>query len=279
MNPYRIYRDEAADALRRQATATHYGSFVAMPFLESDDYRSRRVFETVIAAAVEEANRLGGLPRSFAPARRVDEPKGAVVITEEIVLGILESHIFIADLTLQNPGVVLETGIALGTKPNRQVVLISQHSPTELHFDLRANHVITYGASGAISEIAVAICSAARHFEEQVKRFLLDVQKRLSPESLAALAWYASIQQKNLHYSLHTGSRGPNFDDSDGPRRFDAATSELRARDLIWTDYAVGAGPHGNDAFGMHATDFGWMIIESIWPSMRKPKGAKVGAA
>lgn len=277
MNPYRIYRDEAAHALRRQATATQYGSFVAMPFREGVFYRSRNIFRRIISAAVDEANSRGELPRQFAPPQRVDRPQGAVVITEKIVLGILESHIFIADLTFQNPGVVLETGIAMGTKPNSQIVLITQHSPAKLHFDLKANNVVRYDPKGPASPIADAICSAAHHFEEQVKRFLVDVRKRLSPESLAALQWYGTIQQKNVHYSLHAGSRGPNFPEPDGVRRFDAATAELRSKDLLWTDYVVGASPIG-DAFGMHATEFGWAIIESVWPNLPRPNGAKVAA-
>lgn len=278
MNPYRIYRDEWAGALRRQATATHYASFVAMPFRESSSYRSHKIFQTVISAAVEEANNRGGLPRTFSVPQRVDRPQGAVVITEEIVLGILESHIFIADLTFQNPGVVLETGIALGTKANRQIVLISQGSLAKLHFDLKSNNVVKYRKNGPVSAIADAIRSAAQHFEAQVKRFLVDARTRLSPESHAALLWYATIQQQNLHYSLHADSRGPNFVGPDGPRRFDTATAELRSRDLLWTDYAAGAAPGGGDAFGMHATDFGWAIIESIWPHLPRPKGAKIAA-
>ncbi len=277
MNPYRIYRDEAADALRRQATAASYGSFVAMPFREGFFYRSRKIFQTVISAAVEEANTRGGLPRTFSPPRRVDRPQGAVVIAEEIVLGILESHIFIADLTFQNAGVVLETGIAFGTKPNRQIVLITQQNPTKLHFNLKANNVIPYRPKRTVSRIADAVHAAAQHYEEQVSRYLVDVQKRLSPESLVALLHYATIQQENVHYSLHSGNRGPNFADADGARRFDAATAELRGKDLLWTDYVVGAAPFG-DAYGMHATEFGWVIIESIWSHLPSPEGAKVSA-
>lgn len=279
MNPYRIYRDEAADALRRQATAAAYSSFVAMPFGDTASYQSRTVFESVISAAVAEADRRGGLPRSFAPPHRVDRPQGAVVLTEEIVLGILESHIFIADLTLQNTGVVLETGIAFGTKPNRQIVLITQESFDELHFDLKANYVTQYQPTAPVTAISEAIYSAAQHYEEQVKRFLVDVRHRLSPHSLAALLHFATVQQDNVHISLHPDNRGPNFSKGpEGAQRFDAATAELRAKDLLWTDYAVGAAPHG-DAFGMHATAFGWLIIESLWPHLPRPKDAKVSPA
>jgi hypothetical protein len=249
-----------------------------MPFRESFSYRSRKIFQTVITAAVAEANSRGGLPRSFAPPHRVDRPQGAVVITEKIVLGILESHVFIADLTLHNPGVILETGIAFGTKPNNQIVLITQHSFAKLHFDLKANQVTRYRPKGPISAIADAIHSAAQHYEEQVKRFLVDVRHRLSPHSLAALLHFANVQQLNVHYSLHPDNRGPNFTGPEGARRFDAATAELRNKDLLWTDYAVAAAPHG-DAYGMHATAFGWLIIQSLWPHLPRPDGAKVSPA
>lgn len=279
MNPYRIYRDEAADALRRQATADSYSSFVAMPFGDTASYRSRTIFESVICAAVAEADKRGGLPRSFAAPRRVDQPQGAVVLTEEIVLGILESHIFIGDLTGQNTGVVLEAGVAFGTKPNRQIVLVTQESFEKLHFDLKANYVTQYQPEGPVTAIADAIYSAAQHYEEQVKRFLVDVRHRLSPHSLAALLYFAAVQQENIHISLHPKNRGPNFQDgSEGAQRLEAATAELRSKDLLWTDYAVGAAPHG-DAFGMHATAFGWLIIESLWPHLPRPKDAKVSPA
>jgi hypothetical protein len=249
-----------------------------MPFRDTWSYRSRKIFETVITAAVKEADRRGGLPRSFAPPHRVDQPQGAVVLTDEIVLGILECHIFIADLTLHNTGVVLESGIAFGTKPNRQIVLLTQQSFAKLHFDLKANHVTRYHPKGPISPIADAIYSAAEHYEQQVKRYLVDVRHRLSPGSLAALLHFASVQQKSIHNSLHPDSRGPNFAGPDGALRFDAATTELRAKDLLWTDYALGAAPHG-DAFGMHATAFGWLIIESLWPELPRPAAAKVSPA
>ncbi len=135
-----------------------------------------------------------------------------------------------------------------------------------------------YRPKGPVSAIADAIYSASQHYEQQVKRFLVDVRHRQSPESIAALLHFATVQQQNVHYSLHSGNRGVNFVGHDGARRFDAATAELRTKDLLWTDYAVGATPHG-DAFGMHATAFGWLIIESLWPHLPRPDGAKVSPA
>lgn len=270
MNPYTIYRDEWADALRVQVTAPAYTSFVAMPFQERFSYRSREILCEVICGAVEDANRRGKhLPRMFAVPERVDVPAGAVVITEEIVRRILNSHVFIADLTFQNAGVILETGIALGTKPNSQLVLITQGSHEELHFDLRNNHVISYNPKGSVSEIAGALVAAAESFEAQAERHVGSVTRRLSPEAILALNWYGRLQRDNRDASLHAGNLGPYFTGDGARQTFDRATAELRDRDLLWTDYAVGAVP-GGDAFGMHATELGWAVIERMWVDLRR---------
>lgn len=271
MNPYRIYRDEWARALAVQTTATKYRTFVAMPFQERFSYRSREILSGVIGAAVDEANRRGQTPRQFDIPERIDVPMGAAVITEEIILRILESHIFMADLTFENAGVLLETGIALGTKPNRQIILITQGSHGDLHFDLRNNHVISYKPDGSVADVAEALIAGALYFENQVQHYVSAVTRRLSPEAIVALNWYGQIQRQHPAMSLHAGNPGSHFDGPDGRSRFDMATRELRDKDLLWTDYAVGAVPSG-DAFGMHATELGWLVIENMWIDLRRPK-------
>ena len=271
MNPYRIYRDEWARALAVQTTAKKYRTFVAMPFQERFSYRSREIFSGVIGAAVAEANRRGEMPRQFDIPERIDVPMGAAVITEEIVLRILESHIFMADVTFENAGVLLETGIALGTKPNQQIILITQGSHGDLHFDLRNNHVISYNPDGSVAELAEALIAGARYFEGQAQHHVRAVTRRLSPEAILALNWYGQIQRQHQAMSLHAGNPGPHFTGPDGRSRFDTATRELRDRDLLWTDYAVDAIP-GGDAFGMHATELGWLVIENMWSDLRRPK-------
>lgn len=273
MEPYRIYRDEWARALAVQTTAPQYKTFVAMPFQERFSYRSREILCMVLGGAVDEANRRAEARRVFAPPQRTDVPMGAAVVTEEIALRILESHFFLADLTFENAGVLLETGIAMGTKPNKQIILITQGALDDLHFDLRNNNVISYNPSGSIVEIAQALISAAKYFEEQVERHILAVTRRLSPEAILALKWYGQRQRLHGAASLHAADLSPYFAGEDGRARFDGATRELRDRDLLWTDYAVGAIP-GGDAFGMHATELGWCIIENMWPDLRRSKGA-----
>jgi hypothetical protein len=246
MNPYRIYRDEWARALAAQTTATRYKTFVAMPFQERFSYRSREILCTVIGAAVDEANRRAERPRMFARPERIDMPMGAAVITEEIVLRILESHFFLADVTFENSGVLLEIGIALGTKPNRQIIIITQGLHGDLHFDLRNNNVISYNPSGSVAEIAEALIAGARYFEGQVQHYVRAVTRQLSPEAILALNWYGRLQRENRAWSLHAENLGPHFNGTDGRLRFDTATRELREKDLLWTDYAVGAIPGGD---------------------------------
>jgi hypothetical protein len=274
MNPYRIYRDEWARALARQLTAAKYDTFVAMPFTEHFSYRSKEVLTSVIGAAIETANKRAQAKRPFASPERVDLPMGATVITEEIVKRILNCHIFLADVTFENAGVLLETGVALGVKPNRQIVLITQGSHSDLHFDVRNNNVIRYSPDGSVNRLADALLRAAAAFEEQVAHHVEAVTRRLSPEAIIALNYYGKIQRLHWANSLHSESRGPHFQGPDGPARFAAATAELREKDLVWTDYKVGAVP-GGDAFGMHATEFGWAVIEMMWPALRRESGSK----
>jgi len=270
MNPYRIYRDEWARALSGQSKAEAYASFVAMPFLEHFSYRSRDVLTGVIGAAINEANRRGETKRQFAMPDRVDVPGGATPITDAIVQGIIESHFFIGDVTFENPGVLLETGIALGTKPADQIILITQGSYSDLHFDLRNNRVLSYSPGGEVASLASGLIAAATYFEAHVDQQVTSVTKRLSPEAILALNWYGRIQRDHgPAASLHAGAIGPYFEGPDGRTRFDGAVRELRDRDLVWTDYKVGAIP-GGDAYGIHATELGWLVIEHMWVDLRR---------
>ena len=85
-----------------------------MPFRDQFSYRSDRVFADVIEAAVAET-RAAGLTRQFAKPIRADKlTPNASEITDDIVEAILNSHFFLADLTLANQGVLVELGVALG---------------------------------------------------------------------------------------------------------------------------------------------------------------------
>jgi hypothetical protein len=167
MNPQRIYEQHRDDALASLITAERYKTFVAMPFRQRFSYRQKEIYENVIKAAAEKANALGLAERGFDPPKRTDDiGLPAAVITEEIVVQILESHFFMADLTNENPGVLLETGIALGLKANTQIILITQDNLTDLHFDLRNNNIISYNPPDAVETIGKALITCAQAFEK-----------------------------------------------------------------------------------------------------------------
>jgi hypothetical protein len=272
MNPDRIYRQYRDDALAKQITAAEYNTFVAMPFRDSFSYRSKKIYEEVIRGAAKHANKLKKTERQFALPMRIDsEPETAVVITEEIVVKILESHLFIGDLTFGNPGVLLEVGVSFGLKPNKQVILIMQGDLKELHFDIRNNTVICYDQPDAIERIANALIAGANAFESDCELYISSITRTLSADAILCLNWYGRMRRDipGQMTSLHFGTIPNNFDGDQN--RFQGATRELLSRYLIWTDYNVGGIP-GGDEWGMHATELGWAVIEYLWPVLKRPK-------
>jgi len=273
MNPDRLYSQYREDMLAKQITSDEYSIFVAMPFQERYSYPSRNIFEKIIEASVLTANSLLETGRKFAMPRRVDdEPGVAGVITEDIVVRILECHIFFADLTSQNAGVLLETGVAFGLKPNNQIILITQDDLNTLHFDLRNNRVIRYTDEDSTKQIGEALKSSVNSFEIDIKSYIHSIQKTLSPDSIMCLNYYGRLRRDHPHdaYSLHLGVAQHCLGELDAVGRFNNATRELLSRKLIWTDYSVGAIP-GGDAFGMHATELGWALIENMWSNLKRP--------
>lgn len=273
MNPDRIYRQYRDEALAKQITAAEYSTFVAMPFAERYSYRSKEIYSNVIQLAADCANRKGTTPRRFAQPKRVDDGSGtAIVITEEIVVRILESHLFIADLTFENPGVVLETGIAMGLKSNRQVILITQGDLKDLHFDLRNNNILRYNHPGSVEQIADALIAGANAFESDCQLYIKSVSESLSADATLCLNAYGRLcrDSPGQLVSLHRGHSKQIYRSHDTAEfRYESATRELLDRRLLWTDYKVGAVP-GGDAYGMHATDLGWAFIEHMWRDLRR---------
>ncbi len=271
MNPDRIYRQYRDDALAKQITASKYSTFVAMPFRDQFSYRSSTVYSDVIQKAAERANEKNSALRRFAQPKRVDDQAGtARVITEEIIVQILESHIFLADLTFQNPGVLLETGIALGVKPNPQILLITQGRFDELHFDIRNNNVLSYNAENSVDALADALIAAANAFESDQDKYVASITQKLSPDAIICLKRYGEIQQAHPTNPLvaHIASR--IFPDGRSNERFDAGTRDLLDARLIWTEWKVKA-LEGSDAFGMHATELGWAVITHLWDELKRP--------
>ncbi|QFI38144.1 hypothetical protein FR932_09955 [Moritella marina ATCC 15381] len=103
-------------------------SFVLMPFSES----LNDVYEFLIKGALTEAGY---------QVKRADDIKSQSNILEDIVKGIIESDLIIADLTDSNANVYYELGIAHALQ--KKVVLITQEID-ELPFDLKSYRVIGY---------------------------------------------------------------------------------------------------------------------------------------
>jgi len=270
MNPDLIYSQYRDDALAKQATATEYSTFVAMPFRDRFSYRSKQVYVDLIQAAAVKANGLKQTPRPFGVPRRIDEGAGtAVVISEAIVAEILRSHFFVGDLTFENPGVLLEVGIAMGLKPNPQIILITQGEIRDLHFDLQHNKVLSYNPSDAIAKLAEAMIAAAQSFESNVGSMVESIKKVLTPDAVMMLREYGSLQRKNPRLSLVPRVAQLIYKADRQRERFDEASRELLAKRLIFTDYKVRELDNW-DVFGMHATELGWVVIGRMWPEFAR---------
>lgn len=239
-----------------------------MPFHDTFSYRSQDIYKEIIQKAAEIASNRQTAKRTFDAPRRVDDAPGqAVVITEEIVVGILESHFFLADVTFQNAGVILETGIALGLKPNRQIILISQGTPAELHFDLRNNSVIFYRDSSAVEKLADAIIAAAAAFEEDADKYVNSVVKSLSETAIQCLRSQGEEMKKaaNLR-SLHSGRASEVFTNCSAGEAillFQAATQELIQRKLFEMYFIK---EQNAEKRGMYPTKLGSAVIKKLWP-------------
>ncbi len=271
MNPERIYQQHREDALARQIAAAKYSTFVAMPFRDSFSYRSHEIYETIIQKAAEVANEHRTAKREFDVPRRTDDSGSgqAVVITEEIVVGILEAHLFLADVTFHNPGVILETGIALGLKPNRQIILMSQGTASELHFDLRNNNVIFYRDTHAVETLASALIAAAGAFEGDAERYVGSVVKSLSSPAVKCLRWFGEARTREPHQSLHEGIAIQVFQprpEGEALILFQLATQELIQKKLLYMHYVPRGGASGGDMWGMGTTELGWATIGKLWP-------------
>jgi hypothetical protein len=276
MNPDRIYREHRDDALARQVTAHEYTTFVAMPFGDRFSYRSRDVFDWAICAAAACATERDEAARPFARPIRADDRAGvAGVITEDIIVDILETHFFVADLTFANPGVLLEAGAALGLKPNGQIILLLQGDPRDLHFDIRNNRVIRYDSDGAVEEIASALIAAARAFEDDRQRYVESVTRSLSPDAILYLNGYAILQKDSPGQGGSPANLQIGGNLTIGSIRYYDALRELTQRRLLRIDYAP--PPSATPAlrlaelyFVSHATELAWAVIEHMWPALRR---------
>lgn len=106
-------------------------AFVLMPF----DLLSDWIFQIVIRPELE----AGGYV-----AKRADSSLGVVAIMQDIVQGITDSDLIVADLTGRNPNVFYELGIAHAL---RKDVLMIARSSQDIPFDLAAYRTVVYSVA------------------------------------------------------------------------------------------------------------------------------------
>jgi len=133
--------------------------FVLMPF----DAPLREIFETV-------KETLEGPPWNFTCRRADDFFAGGHVLTD-ILRGIAEAEIVLADLTGRNPNVFYELGIAHMHKPPSAIVLLTQGIDA-VPFDLQGFRRIVYTQSiqGA-RELRKDLANALEQITKPVYRF------------------------------------------------------------------------------------------------------------
>ena len=264
MNPNRVWRELANDALAEQAIAERYGVFVAMPFQNQFSYQADRVFAEVVTAAIEAAGR-EELPRAFdRPVRADTISHNASEITEDIVRAILLNHLFLADLTLANQGVLVELGVALSLKAQREIVLIAQGDLRALHFNIKDNRVILYDDETAVASIAGALADGARGFENRLGHRMAALRRSLSPQALYVLSVSRRLgpdrplSSRDLKKDVASG-----LDPGSHDLVFVSAAQELQSRGLM---EAMEAGGAGIDAYGLKPSRLGLELIRQSWP-------------
>ncbi len=138
-------------------------AFVLMPFAEEFE----DVYQYLIADGLESAGYI---------VKRADDIKSQNNIIGDIIEGIVNSDILVADLTGANPNVYYELGVAHTL--NKKVILITQEID-ELPFDLRSYRVIGYSthfskmnqAKKELSELARDAFNGTLPFGNPVKDF------------------------------------------------------------------------------------------------------------
>ena len=172
--------------------------FVAMPF----DDRLQRRWEQVIAPGISAAN--------LSPFR-VDIPKTSNSIPAEIIRGIAQSRLVLADVTRldghRNGNVMYEVGIAHASRQPEEVLLFrSDNDP--LLFDVATIRVNTYEPDGqpdqARSLITEAVLAALREVNTLKSATVEQVVNTLDVPSIEVLMVVGAAAGKHTHPASKT---------------------------------------------------------------------------
>ena len=124
--------------------------FVLMPF--------DKKFDSVYSDVIKEV-----LEREGFKVERASNIQNLRNVMRDVIQGIVDSDLIVADLTSSNANVFYELCIAhVLEKP---AILITQSPPEEVPFDLRQNRVITYSTHfDAIDKVKKELAEYARRF-------------------------------------------------------------------------------------------------------------------
>jgi hypothetical protein len=214
--------------------------FVIMPFAPEFN----EVYETIREA-------LEGQELSFI-CTRADDLVGGGHIIEDILRGIAEAEIVIADLTGRNPNVFYELGIVQMVKNVEKVIMLSQDAES-IPFDLKAFRSIIYKQTiqGA-KELNGKLIDAVKAVAEKSFRFKL----------------LKNTNYKFPHKVMGADHCAYDFEISDGFFAIDGAKFMLKV-----TRYVAGEPPTvtSNGGYGLsigerrHLPNFPWEIqLESV---------------
>ncbi len=284
---YQAYSDEA---LVKRLTAEQYQTFVAMPFSDHGFYRSKEVRELITSSltAIDSIpGRSADNPSLAKPTRIDDTGDFAYTITDSIVEMILSTNFFIADVTGNNAGVLLELGIALAArKGSESILVLTQGEFDELHFDIRNLKVVQYTETNLKEKLQAAMNVMIQREDENRRKLLVSIKKNLPANCIICLAAYCALhehedhskQQQSLFFEnsdfcpLDKRELPPlakiekerdRFPNDDNARLyFDLACDTLVRHHLLVCAHTTNLLEDSETlTFGYHATELGWLVM------------------
>ncbi|MBU2625649.1 MAG: hypothetical protein KKG33_08815 [candidate division Zixibacteria bacterium] len=205
MNPQLVYASYFDEALVKRITSEKYQTFVAMPFKDQGYYRSETVLK-IIESAFEELNSTAS---DWKPDKLFDKPKPvnkigdyAIRITDEIVERILDSNFIIADISGNNPNVLLELGIALASRRDAQSILvITQDSIDNLSFDIKDVKVLQYAEDSLKRRLQECIRQMEPYEMRLQDQLVNSIRRCLPANAIMCLGDYRALY-KHENYAI-----------------------------------------------------------------------------
>jgi hypothetical protein len=160
---------------RKTMTKTKRKCFVLMPFADA----LREIYDQVFKPVCSDND---------IECWRVDEIAKPGSITRDIVNGIIEADLVIADLTNRNPNVFYELGIAHSV--GNKTIMVSQHK-TDVPFDIANYRVIFYEQTIAGSKAFI------KSLDQAIKELLKSLEQTNNPvQEVISSRSFFKIKQK-----------------------------------------------------------------------------------